>query len=609
MDELEKSRHGRYEDNAKNRRLHRVGQEYGSKKQEEDTADPSKLSLDKLQREINELGHILSGRIKDGRRTEDVEQRISEMLKYAPDKVLESTLEALRTNVKPNPTAKIAAKLTEMEINRRKEEGGSAKDDEKKEEEPKEKPKAQSEEPETYTRVKFDDMPQSGKVNLKKYLSNKIRESVDKAWKDKAKIGDKTLHDMEKGMVAEFNKNFDNLSKSKRAEALYSIMTVKAEIARRSKETKNEEKQGEQPAPKTEPAKEEPKKEYKKPESFNELYTRVRYAWADIMETKPREIDFTKPKEVAEMAAALFPGTEVSKIDGEEEYMVQYPGDASRFMRIDKYTSSPKALIDKIRLFLSMDMDIRTRQNFSNDEKEKFDKIFEIVAESVADKALAKDISVARTKAFKEQVAENNKKIAENVGVKQGKPMSFEEANQGRGNPKFKRGTLYEVNCQTCVVVHELRLRGFDLGAKPKTSSTQLAMSHDCTFAWIDPLTGQQPEAITVSSAPDNRNITVRKSPKSMSNLRKNILEVTKEIGRYNFSYGWISGKDRAGHIITAERHADGNLTFYDPQDGEIVPMVELLKSVSPKYVCRVLRVDNLLIKPNIVKDYAMHYE
>ena len=397
MDDIEKSRHGRYEDNAKNRRLHRVGQEYGSKKQEDETVDPSKLTLDQLHKEINELGHILGGRIKDGRRTEDVEKRISDLLKYAPDKVLESTLEALRTNVKPNPTAKIAAKLTEMEINRRKTEG-SAKQTGKKEETPKEEPKAQSEEPETYTRVKFDDMPQSGKVNLKKYLSNKIRAEVDKAWKDKAKIGDKTLQDMEKGMVAEFNKNFDNLSKSKRAEALYSIMTVKAEIARRGRGAKTEEKQEEQPAPKTEPAKEEPKKEYKKPESFNELYTRVRNAWADIMETKPREVAFTKPKEVAEMASAFFPGTTISKVDGEEEYMVQYPGDASRFMRIDKYTSSPKALIDKIRMFLSMDMDMRTKQNFSNDEKEKFDRIFELVAESVADRAQAKDMSAADRK-------------------------------------------------------------------------------------------------------------------------------------------------------------------------------------------------------------------
>ena len=146
MNDIEKSRHGRYEDNAKNRRLHRVGQEYGSKKQEDETVDPSKLTLDQLHKEINELGHILGGRIKDGRRTEDVEKRISDLLKYAPDKVLESTLEALRTNVKPNPTAKIAAKLTEMEINRRKhlvgQKSGAEKqpeDDEKAEKAPKAK--------------------------------------------------------------------------------------------------------------------------------------------------------------------------------------------------------------------------------------------------------------------------------------------------------------------------------------------------------------------------------------------------------------------------------------------------------------------------------------
>ena len=38
-DTLEKARHGRYADTAKNRRLHRVGQEYGSKKQDDPEAD------------------------------------------------------------------------------------------------------------------------------------------------------------------------------------------------------------------------------------------------------------------------------------------------------------------------------------------------------------------------------------------------------------------------------------------------------------------------------------------------------------------------------------------------------------------------------------------
>lgn len=606
MDDIEKSRYGRYEDNAKNRRLHRVGQEYGSKKQENEPSKSNKPTLDEIRKEINELGNILRGRIKDGRHTEDVEKRISEMLQQTTDLTLKNTLENFEKFTKLDTFANIISRLVNDEIKRRKTE---EKEKAVLKESTEEENKAQSEEPETYTRVKFDDVPNSGKINLKKYLSDKVRKGVDEKWSNIKNIPTENLKKMEKGLVNDLNKNFEAIKKSQRAELLYSIMKVKGELSKRSKETKNEEKQGEQPASKTEPIKEGPKKEHKKPESFNELYTRIRESWADIMETKPREVDFTKPKEVAEMAAALFPETEVSKIDGEEEYMVQYPGDANRFMRIDKFTKSPKALMDKIRLFLSMDMDIRTKQNFSSSDLEKLDRLFEIVSESVTDRVLAKDISAVRTKEFKEQVAENNKKIFKNVGIKQGKPMSFEEANQGRGNPKFFTDDLYRVNCQTCVVVHELRLRGFDLGAKPKTSPTQNAMSIDSTFAWIDPLTGQQPEATKISCAPDNRIMKVRKSKKSKSDLRKNILAATKEPGRYNFSYGWVCGKDSSGHIITAERYADGNLTFYDPQIGKMIPIIQLLDEVSPKYMCYILRVDNLLIKPDIVKDYAMHYE
>ena len=35
---------------------------------------------------------------------------------------------------------------------------------------------------ESYTRVKFEDVPNSGKVNLKKYLSEKVRKGVDEKW-------------------------------------------------------------------------------------------------------------------------------------------------------------------------------------------------------------------------------------------------------------------------------------------------------------------------------------------------------------------------------------------------------------------------------------------
>lgn len=50
---------------------------------------------------------------------------------------------------------------------------------------------------------------------------------------------------------------------------------------------------------------------------------------------------------------------------------------------------------------------------------------------------------------------------------KKGKPMSFESADGKSPNPNFgKQGKTFTHNCQTCVVVYELRRRGFDVEAK-----------------------------------------------------------------------------------------------------------------------------------------------
>lgn len=659
--DLFKARHGRYEDNAKNRRLHRVGQEYGDKKAEdEDKADGnaaeeqlaainraiqqiasgkvkitqdkaneilnkkreleakvreeklSKMSPKEVNKEIAALGQVLAGRLKDGRDTKEIEQQIAGALKYATDEQIQNTLESFKTNFKKTPVTEIAAKLTQAEADRRKapkEEKPVEKPETKKEEPKKEEPA--KEETETYTRVKFEDMPNSSKVNLKKYLSTKIRNNVDKTWKDIAKMGDKTLQDMNKNMTQAFNEKFDDMSKSQRAEALYSIMKVRGEMAKRGGEPKTEEKPGDKPAPKQEPAKEEPKVDYKIPESFKELYVQTRYAWAQIMETKPREIDYTNPKEVAEMAAEFFPGTTVNKTDDQEEYFVQYPGVPNKYMRIDKYVKSPAELANKIKLFLGMGIAMPVRIQFSVSDMERLDMLNTLMAESVADKAKPKDIGIARAKAFKEQIAVNNKEIELHSGYKQGKPMSFEEANEGKGNPKYVRGVKdeYHVNCQSCVVVHELRLRGFNIGARGKVTQEQKEMSLDMTYAWVDPLTGLQPDPILITSAVNNKNTRVRKSGKSRKQLYQNINAATKEPARYNFSYGWEDGRDHSGHIITMERHPDGKLTIYDPQDGEKMPMEKLLNQVSPKYLCKLIRVDNLLVKPDIVNKFAKKYE
>lgn len=106
-------------------------------------------------------------------------------------------------------------------------------------EKPKSEPK-QSEAEESYTRVKFDDVPNSGKVNLKKYLSEKVRQGVDEKWSNIKNIPTDNLKKMEKGLVNDLNKNFEAIKKSQRAELLYSIMKVKGELESRGKETSKE---------------------------------------------------------------------------------------------------------------------------------------------------------------------------------------------------------------------------------------------------------------------------------------------------------------------------------------------------------------------------------
>ena len=88
---------------------------------------------------------------------------------------------------------------------------------------------------ESFTRVKFEDVPNSGKVNLKKYLSEKVRQGVDEKWSSIKKIPTENLKKMEKGLVNDLNKNFEAIKKSQRAELLYSIMKVKGELENRSK--------------------------------------------------------------------------------------------------------------------------------------------------------------------------------------------------------------------------------------------------------------------------------------------------------------------------------------------------------------------------------------
>ena len=61
---------------------------------------------------------------------------------------------------------------------------------------------------------------------------------------------------------------------------------------------------------------------------------------------------------------------------------------------------------------------------------------------------------------------ENNAEIERVLNTTAGTPMSYEEANLGKENPKYKEKGG-NINCQTCTVVHEMRRRGYDVEALP----------------------------------------------------------------------------------------------------------------------------------------------
>ena len=289
--DLFKARHGIYADTAENRRLHRVGQEYGHAAKEEvpgsgrkparqddeqknllaaklDSLSPTQLSklvdttekriqefkdkgyeqgvqkleevarearkrlmgdeayekhekeksteekkpekggaLEEVQKRFDELKGRIKGLKKDGYDGEDVQ---------AIEKQYRSLRRALRKMKKKQA---IADTTTEQPA-------------EKPVKEPKadEKLESTGDDVKVEARMTFDDIPNSGKVKMAKYLSGARKNKVDSDFKAIKGLDDATVQTLHDGLVKKFNEEFDSMSKADRAEALYKIAKVKNEL-------------------------------------------------------------------------------------------------------------------------------------------------------------------------------------------------------------------------------------------------------------------------------------------------------------------------------------------------------------------------------------------
>lgn len=141
------------------------------------------------------------------------------------------------------------------------------------------------------------------------------------------------------------------------------------------------------------------------------------------------------------------------------------------------------------------------------------------------------------------------------AGVKRGQPMSLEQANSGNPNPHYLDSHGYRVNCQSCVVTYEARLRGYDVSTLPKGKMGD-RVSRKTNLAWIDPTTNTHPDYIFDEKAT---------TPKRLYKFLNDTLDPS---GRYTIEFAW-KGRSRSGHIISLSKNKDGGLSLYDPQTGK----------------------------------------
>lgn len=204
--------------------------------------------------------------------------------------------------------------------------------------------------------------------------------------------------------------------------------------------------------------------------------------------------------------------------------------------------------------------------------------------------------------------------IEKKLGIAQGEPMTFGEANALRGNinyiPQYVNGKAnpdyakenekYHINCQSCVVANELRRRGYDVTALPNLNvkgNIPYELSLKTEQAWIYPETGNTPKKSTFGRKVNNRgSITAKPYKETMHDM----MEAMKEPGRYHVNFKWKGVNE--GHIITFERMQDGSVKWYDPQTGKSDFFDK--KYYDRIHVSRgimVLRVDNLMVNTEII--------
>lgn len=219
----------------------------------------------------------------------------------------------------------------------------------------------------------------------------------------------------------------------------------------------------------------------------------------------------------------------------------------------------------------------------------------------------------------KEQIA-NMKDIEKSLGIKKGRPMTYEEADRQSANPRHVneyiadassrikiRGTnihvrknplydaakheQYGINCQTCAPAYALREWGFNIYAKGNTKafgdlSNYLSKGNN----WLETWTEKDGSAVNITSFKDY--LKAHPSWKHMTQQRylQYFDDVCKEEGTYEVGLSW---EPRGGHCTIVKRFSDGSIKYIEPQEDNSEGSGFEEKDI--KYLCANMRKDPIL--------------
>lgn len=216
----------------------------------------------------------------------------------------------------------------------------------------------------------------------------------------------------------------------------------------------------------------------------------------------------------------------------------------------------------------------------------------------------------------KEQIA-NMKDIEKSLGIKKGRPMTYEEADKQSANPlhvneyivdKNSKWVLsgtkihvsknplydkakhepYDINCQTCAPAYALREWGFNIHAKGNTrkiGDLSYYLSHGDN--WLETWTEKDGSPVSITSFKDFQRAHPGWKHMTQQRYLQYFDEVCKEEGTYEVGLSW---EPRGGHCTIVKRFNDGSLKYIEPQEDNSDGSGFEEKDI--KYLCEKMRKD-----------------